>query len=162
MNVYTTPCRILLDITILVSNMYGSLGRVIFAILCLLITEVYKTIGKKIAKVTVDADGQILAQEEISNSLKRLRSEHLLVSRCVDELNRCFGPILLFDIIFTFIGFVNWSMYSLTTFVSEEANWLFCMLVISVFTMHTANLTLICFSSDRILLKVTNKHFLID
>ena len=146
-NVYITPYRIILDVTTLVSNMYGSLGRVLFAILCHLITDMYKLIGKKIDKLmTVDA--------EIPNSLKQLKSEHLLVFRCVGELNRCFGPILLFDIIFTFIGFINWSMYSLTILVSVEMNWLFVMLIISSFTLHTANLILICFSSDRIHVEV--------
>jgi len=109
-----------------------SLGRVLFAILCHLITDLYKSIGKKIDKLmTVDA--------EIPNSLKQLKSDHLMVFRCV---------------MLTFIGFINWSIYSLTILVSVEMNWLFVMLIISSFTVHTANLILTCFSSDRVHVEV--------
>jgi hypothetical protein len=153
--------RVVLDSTTLVFNIYGSIGRVLFAVLCKLIADLYSSIGKKIEKMTIEADGMDVTEEDMANSLKRLKIDHLLLFRSVNKLNRCFGHILLFDIIFTFIGFINWSMYSLTTYVSAEVSWLYMMLINSVFIEHTANLTLICISSDRIYVKVINK-FLVE
>ena len=145
------PISLLFNMTSLLTNIYATTGLTLFVILCRLIADLYNAICLEVDQMSVD---NFPTAEMFSVELKKLQNKHFLVWRCVDELNRCFGFLLLLDIVFKFVGVINSTMYIFITFISAEKIWQPLMVSIIFFVYHIISLTLICCSSDTISIKV--------
>ena len=145
------PISLLFTMTSLLTNIYATTGLTLFVILCRLIADLYNAICVEVDQMSVD---NFPTAEMFSVELKKLQNKHFLVWRCVDELNRCFGFLLLLDIVFKFVGVINSTMYIFITFISAEKIWQPLMVSIIFFVYHIISLTLICCSSDTISIKV--------
>ena len=136
---------ILLNVLWWSSNIYATTGRMLFYLLCRIISENYVNIRKEIELLK---NNIFVIEDFVSVRLSKLSHRHLLVCQCVDQLNESFGLILLIEITYIFINEISTAMYLLTTIYT--ANWLWLPISLLWNIYNTVNFSIICFSSCRV------------
>ncbi len=95
-------------------------------------------------------DGKLDNEFLAADSLTKLRNQHALVYRCVEQLNVCFGHFFLIDITFIFLTEINTAVYTLEGLCAEPINWLHVLGNLSLIVYWIVNFSIICISSHRI------------
>ena len=137
------------------SKIYATTGRMLFYLLCRIISENYVNIRKEIELIKSSV---VLNVDVVSDRLTTLSHQHLLVCQCVDKLNESFGLILLIEITYIFINEINSAMYLLTTIYTAYWLWLPICVLWNIYT--TVNFTIICFASNGIKNEVSYDLFI--
>lgn len=133
------------------TKIYATTGRMLFHILCRIISENYINLRKEIELIK----SSILDGDVVSDRLTKLAHQHLLICQCADKLNKSFGLILLIEITCIFINEINLAMYLLMSIYTDSNDWF----IMQSFVIYTfANFAIICFSSSQI----TNEVSIID
>lgn len=89
---------------------YGLSGLMLFAI------SGYVTI-LALSSLLDQVDGGLLKSE---TSMLRWKGRHVLICDCIDLINNCFGPILLFWIIQIFVNLISTSFYVVSPYARFE------------------------------------------
>ena len=140
-----TLAKLVPDLVTLINNIVATTGRVLFSILCLMIAEMYGTMKDTIVEISA-----VCNIESSVIQLKKLRLQHAFVNVCVDQLNNTFGLILLFEIIFIFVGIINATTRFLINYSGDETliHWSHILLELFLFFYHIINFMTICYLSD--------------
>ena len=147
-----------LDLVALAGKTYGTTGRMLFAIVCRIIADPYLVIENEIKQIANEVNENCCTKFTIR--LRRLQYKHDLVCRCAGQLNSCFELLLLFDIIYIFIGFTNMAMYFVISFLILT-QWQYMLLTIVMLISEIISLIVICCSSHRLSHRVCFKNSLI-
>jgi len=87
--------------------------------------------------------------------LRRMQRQHELLTRCVIRLNKTFGPCLLLQISFVFIGVINSSvsMFFVVSSSTGEDDWpIYLQTLVSFWFLsnHVINLALMIYIADKL------------
>lgn len=141
--------KFLPDLATLLSNIYATTGRAIFSILCLVIAKWYQLINHRVVEMINNTD--IIAHySAAADRLNKLGLQHVYVSLCVDQLSHFFGLMLLFEIIFIFVGFINATTRFLIFSSETTFHWNFVFMEVVLFLYHLNNFAVLCYFSDHI------------
>lgn len=134
------------------TKMWASTCRILFYLICKIISEFYISINQEIYFIANDtsSDGKNIRDFVLADYLKKLRNQHALVYRCVAQLNVCFGHFLLIDITFIFLTEINTAMYTLEALFSEAIDWLHVLGNLPLMIYWIANFSIVCLSSHQI------------
>lgn len=147
-----------LDLVALVSKMHGTIGRMLFAVVCRIIADQYLVIENEIKQMANEAINDNCCSK-FTIRLRRLQHKYDLVCRCADQLNSCFELLLLFDIIYIFICFTNMAMYSVESFLILT-QWQYMLLTIVMLISEIISLAVICCSGHRLSFRVSLNSYL--
>ena len=143
----------LLNVCWWASKIYATTGRMLFYLLCWILSEDYINIKKEIdslAHVFVVNGSKIELFPAMADRLTKLANKYSLVYECVEQLNISFGHFLLFEITYIFVSQINSTMYMLSDLFSVSSDWL-SILIIVVWNIYALiNFSILCFSSHRI------------
>ena len=129
------------------TNIYATTARMLFYFLCRILSDYYINIRKEIEHIAMNETNIFL----VSDRLSKLADQHKLICRCVDKINKCFGLILLIDVINIFFKEINNSVYLVMEFGSAESiDWLSTAIVVSWILYSIVYFSIICLSSDQI------------
>lgn len=141
------------------SKIYATTTRVLFYLLCNIISEFYKNIRKELELLALDiptGETRVCFVSEMSHSLKKLAIRHAQIYRCVEQLNLSFGHFLFIEITLIFFAEINTAMYILDALCSMSKNWLFIFILVIWLIYWLLNFSILCFSSHRIENEVYN------
>ena len=129
------------------SRIYATTGRMLFFLLCRIISEHYINIRKEIEmlKSRISLDVGL-----VSDRLTKLSHQHLSVCQCVDNLNQIFGLILLFEITCIFINEIIQTVYLLVALHIHSSDWLSISIILFWDTYFLVSFSIICSASYRI------------
>lgn len=87
--------------------------------------------------------------------LRRMQRQHELLTRCVIRLNKTFGPCLLLQVSFVFIGVINSSvsMFFVVSSSTGEDDWpIYLQTLVSFWFLsnHVINLALMIYIADKL------------
>lgn len=133
-----------------ISIIYPLTAIVIFVIHCYVSSLLFESIQSQIIQCEI----QLLngRDEDVRFLLFTLKERHILACDTVDGINRCFGWTLLLSVIFFFVAVINSSFYlfGLDNRISLPD------VTFTVFSL--THLTLLCFTADRVQIKVLHKQ----
>ena len=135
----------LLNVFCLATQIWASTGRMLFYLLCKIVSGFYTNIRKDIDFIASD-----IPSEGAADRLTKLMNQHSLVYRCVEQLNVSFGHFLLIEITFIFVTEINTAMYILEALCAEPINWLHVLGNLSLIVYWIVNFSIICLSSHQI------------
>ena len=134
------------------SNIYATTGRILFYLLCTIISEHYINIKIELDSLAhnIASDNSKIQFSAMADRLSKLADKYALVYECVEQLNISFGHFLLFDITCIFVNEINSTMYLLTDLYSVSSDWLSISIAAMWNIYGLINFSLLCFSSHRI------------
>jgi len=144
--------RISLDGFALFLFIYPISSLMFFGLLCSLVSDQLYFITKLLKKIPNNYDGM--------NQLKRLQEEHDRIIDSIGLINYLFGPILLLEIPFIFIGIIVGSVHLMVANMSDRG-WTIYFLTLSLISIQVFHLILISFSAEKIKKQVKNNVLLL-
>ena len=138
------------SITILLF-VYPMSSLIFFGLLCTVISDQLFTIGELIQNIPPNGISQ----------LKDLQKEHARISASINLINLSFGPILLVEIFYLFIGVIVGSVHWMVAIISNRG-WSIYFLSFCIMSLHIVHLTLISFSAEKIKYQVKHIPIQID
>ena len=137
------------------SKIYATTGRMLYYLLCKIISEFYISMRKEIDfianNIPPNDSSKIIFVSEISDTLTKLANHNVLIAyRCVEQLNFCFGHFLFIEITYIFFAEINTAMYILEHLCSKSNNGLLIWILIMWLVYFLLNFSILCFSSHRI------------
>jgi len=141
-----------------------------FGLLCSLVSGQLYFITKLLKEIPNNYDGM--------NQLKRLQEEHDRIIDSIDLINYLFGPILLLEVPFIFIGVIVGSVHLMVANMSDrgwtiyfgsvhlmvanmsDRGWTIYFLTLPLVSIQIFHLILISFSAEKIKQQVKNNKFI--
>ena len=124
------------------SKIYATTGRMLYYLLCKIISEFYISMRKEIDfianNIPPNDSSKIIFVSEISDTLTKLANHNVLIAyRCV-------------EITYIFFAEINTAMYILEHLCSKSNNGLLIWILIMWLVYFLLNFSILCFSSHRI------------
>jgi len=130
------------------SKIYATTIRMLFYLLCSIVSEFYVNIRKGMELIASDvasSDGS-----QICDRFTKLIDQHAFAYRCAEQLTDCFGHFLLIEVTYIFLAVINWAMFLLDTLCSEKRDWLMEVGHLVIMIYWIVNFSVICFACHRI------------
>ncbi len=139
-----------LDMAEIVTKLIPTSSLVLFCASGQLIANLFRRLRQQ-AYLT-DIHGGIIPNIQ---HLRRMQRQHELLTRCVIRLNKTFGPCLLLQVSFVFIGVINSSvsMFFVVSSSTGEDDWpIYLQTLVSFWFLsnHVINLALMIYIADKL------------
>ncbi len=134
-----TQFRILLEIAAFIAFVYPMSLLILFCLICSLVSNQLRTIGKIVNKISNDG----------MNQLKELQNEHVRIYSSINLINRSFGPILLLEVSYIFMAATVFLVYVMVASLSSRG-WTIYFAMFCILLVHFVDLILISFSADQL------------
>ena len=127
-----------------VAKIYPTTVLTLFCIFCLLISDQLEIIRDQIEQVS---NRNPFDTSAVSRHLVFLQKQHILISKSICAVNITFGPVMLFEVPFIFIGVINTLVINLLSKQLELFS-----ITYSVITLanYISNFLIICLSAEKI------------
>jgi hypothetical protein len=125
-----------------VSKIFPTTVLTLFCLMCLIISNQLELIRDQIEQLSINNSFDM----SVATRLALLQRRHILISKSIDAVKVAFGPVMLFEILFIFIGVIN------TVMVNVQPLKNLVIVAYSVVTLgnYTSNFILICLSAEKI------------
>jgi len=133
------------------AKIYATTTIIYFSINCVIIADKFRNLANQIKTMSDKSFTTIAA----AHQLNLLQHNHLLLCQSVTMLNDSFGPALLLEVLFVFMGFTNTIMKIL---LKTKGINLLLMIRGILISSFTTNLILICISAESIRTQVSIKE----
>ena len=148
----TTLTWKLLDLIELWTQIYSLSALTLFCFVSWVIIDCFGIIRKEVDDV-LGMINRKQSQSSIIRRLRHLQRQHELLCRCADFINCIFGPILLFQIPFVFIGVINSFLNVFFNFKDRFGglgDYLAVVSTLSFIVSHFVNFSMLCNTSDNL------------
>ena len=129
--------------SVVLLQLYPISAQILFSLLCSALSMQFKSICHEIDQVSAHNFG-----------IGNLKLRHLAVCDSVDQLNRCFGPLLVFNVSSAILGATNLAFYVFESFSSvEKMAGVICFFYLVDIVI---NLLILAHAADRMKIQVTD------
>jgi len=149
---YSSKALMAVDLILLVTRIYTITIVIYYCINCLVISDLFKSIRREIDCITNKSNQQTI-NDAITDRLQIIANKYQhIICHCFGLLNDSFGPILLFEMLYIFIGITNQLMRIMVEIKDFSGDlFVFSRLTHTFFIANfLSTLCLICYSAENI------------
>ena len=144
----------MLDLFELLTQTYSVSSLVLFRFVSRLVIDHFAIISRKLDVILTVLQQKQSLEGLMIGKMKQLQRQHELLCRSADSMNEIFGPILIFQIPFVFIGVINSSVNIFFKFKDgfgkTEDSYFSLISTLAFLVSHIANFSLLCHESDNL------------
>jgi hypothetical protein len=151
----------LLDLVELWTQIYSITSLVFFCFVARLVIDHFGIICQKLNAILTMLHHGKQSGDLVNRKLKHLQRQHELLCRSAHSMNEIFGPVLVFQILFVFIGVINSIVnifFKLKDGLGKTEDYYALMSTLSFLISHFANFSLLCHGSDNLRNAVSYYH----